>query len=558
VSVPQLTAFIQGQDVVSADQLNTYEQVCQNTTQLRAFIGLPGMQVALQGINIPNDGGGGEFYWNSTALGPDDNSTVIVPQPGVPGAWVRLTLTENNVTVVPNIAALRALLGGPVAVAVWVEGYYTPGDGGGGAYTYIPTDLSSADNGGTIIIDAQNHRYYSNWHGTGLVTDKLFGAHVNGVTDDGPYIQNAINSLTSTGGKVTLVAGTRLINTGLVIGVGGITIEGVGWANSNINRSSPNGPPTTGSIIYTTEVTASVFTITANGMHVTIRNVAFIQNQPADVVGWTPTVYPATIYVPGVAVSNYGPDTLFENLLFWNCYVGIQLGNSVSGLLSGNSTMRHIWGSPISQGLAIQCAAGVVTEDIHFSAGFNSNASLGINPWILLNGTAVYCAQATAAHFNDLTVGGYSVGILFTTNTQGAAQGFAIANMRFGAGGTALLFTGAGPFSGGVVNFYYVGIYPYNGNLVYPIVAEFGASLDVDFANVYIYQCPDSAVILEGEADLGFTNLRVFGYDTDGSGNPALNAIAGNTITVSGRLLTLFGGGPQTGGGGTFNISHAN
>ncbi len=90
MTAPQLTAQIQGQGTVSADQLNTYVQWCVNVTQLRKFIGLPNMEVFIEGTNSPGDGGQGLFYWNSTSIGPDNGTTIIVPQPGVAGAWVML------------------------------------------------------------------------------------------------------------------------------------------------------------------------------------------------------------------------------------------------------------------------------------------------------------------------------------------------------------------------------------------------------------------------------------------------------------------------------------
>ena len=96
MTAPILTAQIQGQGTVSADQLNTYVQWCVNVTQLRAFIGLPNMTVFIEGYNTSGDGGAGTFYWNDTSIGPDNGTTVIVPQPGVPGAWIRITSSYAN------------------------------------------------------------------------------------------------------------------------------------------------------------------------------------------------------------------------------------------------------------------------------------------------------------------------------------------------------------------------------------------------------------------------------------------------------------------------------
>ncbi len=55
-----------------------------------------------------------------------------------------------------NIAALRANTA--ASGIIFVQGYYAAGDAGGG-YFWLSSDFSSADNGGTIIVDAAGHRY---------------------------------------------------------------------------------------------------------------------------------------------------------------------------------------------------------------------------------------------------------------------------------------------------------------------------------------------------------------------------------------------------------------
>lgn len=90
MTAPLLAAQVQGQGSVSADNLNTYEQTCDNFAQLRGFVGLPGIQVFVRGRSTPSDGGDGVFYWSATSTGPDNNSTVIVPTAAALGAWIKL------------------------------------------------------------------------------------------------------------------------------------------------------------------------------------------------------------------------------------------------------------------------------------------------------------------------------------------------------------------------------------------------------------------------------------------------------------------------------------
>jgi hypothetical protein len=98
---------------------------------------------------------------------------------------------SSGVPSVQNVAALRA---GTVAIPVlYLQGYYTPGDGGGGMFTYVSTDTTSADNGGTIIVDGDGHRYYRDTGGQPYDV-RWFGAVGNGVADDATTIQAAIDS----------------------------------------------------------------------------------------------------------------------------------------------------------------------------------------------------------------------------------------------------------------------------------------------------------------------------------------------------------------------------
>jgi hypothetical protein len=91
VTAPQLTAYVNGPIAVSADQLNTFMQTCDNAAQMRGLIGVAGMSLSARGIDSVNDGLGGDFYWNSTSAGPDDNMNTTVPTGVLMGAWIRTT-----------------------------------------------------------------------------------------------------------------------------------------------------------------------------------------------------------------------------------------------------------------------------------------------------------------------------------------------------------------------------------------------------------------------------------------------------------------------------------
>lgn len=275
MTAPQLVAQIQGQGTVSADNLNTYIQNCTNIALLRDFIGLPGMCVFIDGSVTPNDGGAGPFYWNATSTGPDNNSTVIVPQPGVPGAWIRLTISQTSPVNITNIASLRAFDGGASSAIVWLEGYATIADGGEGMFVYNPADTTSADNGGTIIVDAQNHRYYRERQSQ-AVSVKWFGATGNGVTNDTTACQNADTFARSISNAVTYFpAGTYMVSQLVVYtnsnwlgdGLQATTITSIIGSNTDViygNNSNANWGISGSTSTYVDGCTLRFLTINGN------------------------------------------------------------------------------------------------------------------------------------------------------------------------------------------------------------------------------------------------------------------------------------------------------
>lgn len=91
MSAPALTVQRQGQSSVSADNLNTFLQTCDTVAQLRAFVGIQGVQVYVRGVFTPNDGGAGNFMWDATGTAPDDGTNIIVPPAAGAGEWVRIS-----------------------------------------------------------------------------------------------------------------------------------------------------------------------------------------------------------------------------------------------------------------------------------------------------------------------------------------------------------------------------------------------------------------------------------------------------------------------------------
>lgn len=89
---------------------------------------------------------------------------------------------------VANMAALRAIVAPTTAISVYMLGYFAPGDGGEGRFTYN-TSSATADNAGTIIqpnsLPATGRwlREYISENGNNINV-RWFGAKGDGITDD--------------------------------------------------------------------------------------------------------------------------------------------------------------------------------------------------------------------------------------------------------------------------------------------------------------------------------------------------------------------------------------
>lgn len=162
-----------------------------------------------------------------------------------------VSLVNGAIRVVDSIAALKALSKAANS-RVFVSGYYSAGDGGGGNYWYDSTDITSADNGGSIIVAADGGRW--KLINNGQISVKQFGAKGNGIADDTQNIQNAINYLITVGGTLYFPNGKYIISgTGLIVDQSAlssdatltrINIVGDGRGNTEIVY------PGTGSAIY--------------------------------------------------------------------------------------------------------------------------------------------------------------------------------------------------------------------------------------------------------------------------------------------------------------------
>jgi hypothetical protein len=131
--------------------------------------------------------------------------------------------TLGAFAVIPNsiatIAALRAATTATVGPAQsYVLGYHANADGGEGVFVYVSTDTTSADNGGTIIVDASGRRWYRLTGGAPTAVE-WFGAVGNGTTDDTAAFQAALNSIGIHGGTVHYTGSHKINSITIPVGV---------------------------------------------------------------------------------------------------------------------------------------------------------------------------------------------------------------------------------------------------------------------------------------------------------------------------------------------------
>lgn len=240
MSIPALIVQNNGVGVASDDNMNTWVQGGALLANLRAFVGVSSMTVWTVGTTTSGDGGQGMFVWNAGATAADDGGvTTIAPNGLITGRWIRQSGNFGAITTVPNIAALRSLVSGQTPV--WVQGYYTAGDGGEGMFV---TGTSATDNGGTIVVTSNGMTYYRETGGESFLLS-WFGALPNG-SDCAPAMNAALVALPSgIGGRIRIGSGTWTFASEIVFtyptGVFGLSLTGNGADTTNLYWPSTDG-----------------------------------------------------------------------------------------------------------------------------------------------------------------------------------------------------------------------------------------------------------------------------------------------------------------------------
>jgi hypothetical protein len=192
-------------------------------------LGTNALSVFVNGLRVEQGAGLDYLETNTTTItftsGLANGDLVVV---GIQ-TDVDAAATPPNYTL-DNIAALRLLNSSSTANHLILLRNYVMGDGGG-VFRYDSTDTTTADNGGTIIVDAASRRWKRQW--SGAVDARWFGVRADGSTNDAAALQAAID-LVSTGGVVMLPRGTISYGTTLTV-YGAVTLQGQGRGETTLS-----------------------------------------------------------------------------------------------------------------------------------------------------------------------------------------------------------------------------------------------------------------------------------------------------------------------------------
>lgn len=128
---------------------------------------------------------------------------------GIDGGTLASFLMSKSARVVDSIAELKSLNKTKFTRA-FATGYYAQGDGGGGAYWLDSTDVTTADNAGTVIVASDGGRWKL------VVTDSVtivqFGAKGDGATSADAAILAAVTWCKANAGiKLVIPKGTFFV-----------------------------------------------------------------------------------------------------------------------------------------------------------------------------------------------------------------------------------------------------------------------------------------------------------------------------------------------------------
>ena len=198
-------------DPLNGGRLESY--IAGTTTPTPTYTGEAGVSagniITLNARGEPETSGNTHQVWIDSAIKYDfvlkTAAGVIINSPeDVASPLVGLV---GSVASLLNIAAAKALTTLIDDQAIYIRGYTTAGDGGGGMYVYDSSSAATANDGTVLALDTLPGRLiYSD---ASLISDKTFGSKADRLTDDTTEVSGALVASSAVGTPTLLNTKTK-------------------------------------------------------------------------------------------------------------------------------------------------------------------------------------------------------------------------------------------------------------------------------------------------------------------------------------------------------------
>jgi len=353
------------------------------------------------------------------------------------------------------------------------------------------------------------------------VTSAPYRAKGDGIHNDAPAIQAAIESAAGHGGGVVwFPPGLYRLGSGLTV-PNQVILAGTGWG--------PPYAPANGSTLYVTHT--DFVPLTLQGRGATVRDLAVYHEQPPPAAGWKPRPYPAAIHIGA-------DDVRLENLFLQNPTVGITMLNA------GRVTLNRVWGQPLQTGISVDNAQDVIKIDnIHFWPFWHSDSP--VMDYLKQNAVAIVSYRSDNPHFSNIFALGYNALFLFDASSHGSTSKFRIVNADADICHSGILIPASGT-TGQITNF------TCQGPGAQGLFAS-GDHVTLQASNIRVTGYDNNGIRAQGDGTvLSLENVWIENWDQSNKGFPAIEAASpGTTVYVGfGRIFTG-SKSPQIGGIGT-------
>ena len=378
---------------------------------------------------------------------------------------------------------------------------------------------------------------------TPWVDVRAYGATGNGSTDDTSAIQDSINA--AGGGTVFFPKGVYKLSSGLSLN-SAVTLKGVGWGTPvQDSVGTPTNSTAEGTWFYipnTATTTYAISILSDGGRGATIRDVAFVHQQPTNITaGLTPVAFPHTIFVSA-------DDVLLENIFLRNATKGILISRPGSGI--GRITLNRIWGQPLTTGIEIDNVLDVVkVNNVHFWTFWSSDSNA--TSYTRHNLKAIYSKRDDNPHFSNIFCSDAYTLFEFGASTitvGGSTSKFRISNADCDGCSFGVKVTGDST-TGMISNFTTQG----NSGATSGIeVSTTNVALQIE--NYRANEFNNSGIYVGGSGSyVQIHNAWIQKWDEALFGYPGIEADTGATVVLGGNIRFSTGGTGtiQTGGSGT-------